>query len=170
MKKSELKTLNYLEFKNGDRRIVMLNTSEGDISVANSTMDIHDFHRLYDHFSLDCFNNDLIDVSESKLLGDVVKVYGRYGNLLWERPGEFENGEWVYWSGNCPTIGKIVRKRGNCYILEETYNGEVYDSCHESNIRVATRSEVDKHLKLKPREVTIEEIQKELGYKIKIVE
>ena len=63
---------------------------------------------------------------------------------------EFKVGDWVYWSGNCQTVGKIKAHAkpiiGLCFELSETHKDTKYDSCHVDNLRKATSEEIETHL------------------------
>jgi hypothetical protein len=69
---------------------------------------------------------------------------------------KFKLGDWVYWSGQGPTVAKIAGTPNNnpynqCYHLTCTFKDEqrgikAYDSCHENNLRLATKEEIIDHL------------------------
>ena len=87
MKKSDLKTGMYLRLDIGRDRIVMLNTTQGDITVDKDIMDCDGFHRLYDHYSMDCWDKNL-ETRPGHCIGNVIEVFNSYGVSVWKKTHE----------------------------------------------------------------------------------
>lgn len=87
MKKQDLKSGMYIEFECGNRRLILLNTHEGDV-MSNIDTNYGDLKRLVNFFELDNLTEDLRDNTRHNQLGDIVKVYNNYAKLIWERPEE----------------------------------------------------------------------------------
>jgi len=86
MKKQDLKTGMQVETTRGEKRYVLLGTESGDITTNSNTTDCNGFHRLYNTWELSNWNNDLTHKDDkTHKIGDIVKVYGFWGNLIWER-------------------------------------------------------------------------------------
>ena len=90
MKKQDLKSGMYIEFEDGSRRVILLNTSDGDTmsNIYAENCRYGDFARLINFFELKYLTEDLKDDTRHNQLGDVVKVYSHYAKLIWERPEE----------------------------------------------------------------------------------
>jgi len=85
MKKYELRTGMQIETERGEKRYVLLGTENGDITTSNSTTTVHGFERLYNTWELNNWNDDLTHITKAHMIGDIIKVYGFWGNLIWER-------------------------------------------------------------------------------------
>lgn len=176
MEKKDLKTGMQVEFENGERRLILLDTEKGDVvSNVDATIDSFGRRRLTNYYGLNNWNDDLTKVIEHDPLTDIVKVYGMYGNIIWERKEVPEYVELLvdnygYKNGD---IAKVVEERSSSYVVFAP--NRVSDSCFTPNVRYltlytkpSTKEAYDAQHKAK--KMTIKEIQSELGYKIEIVE
>jgi len=87
MKRSELKSGMMLEFTNSSiKRLVLLDTEKGD-TTCDLNLDIYQTggFRHGNYFDLINWNEDLTAAEKNSALGDIIKVYSMYGELIWER-------------------------------------------------------------------------------------
>lgn len=137
MKKSELKTGMYLEFKNGTKKLVLLNTSQGDVvsnieaENCNHIADINS-PRLYNFYPLNHLSENLEEIGHDHIIGDVVKVYGMYGKLLWGRRDIIQ----IDW-------GRLPRLKSSLS------GGEVQVTSHKNNFAEVIVVRKGSHLPLK---------------------
>lgn len=62
---------------------------------------------------------------------------------------KFKAGDWVYWGGSSPTIGRIIRhcnEFADSWVLETANGKGKYDSCSENNLTHITPQEIESHL------------------------
>ena len=90
MKKQDLKSGMYIEFECGKRSVILLNTESGDIMSDVKTENCHygEFDRLFNFYELNNLTEDLKEVDNRGIIGNVVKIYSHYAKLIWERPEE----------------------------------------------------------------------------------
>ena len=159
MEKKDLKTGYTVEFRNGDRGKVMLNTTNGDIIAGNLENDI-----VCRWSHLVGISKDLTTRSKIKEF-DIVKVYDincfnvygasilTVGPLLWERPENIEliKGNWykdtttlegkyfVHYSGErFDNYGFDTAGHWNEYIA--------FPTCHDKLLVKATEEEIEERL------------------------
>ena len=92
-----------------------------------------------------------MNVNVIKLDDNSINIDG----VIYEKKPEpkplFKIGDWVYWGGQMPTIGRISGRSGGefskCWILDNTgKSANEYNSCHESYLRLATPQEIELYL------------------------
>ena len=94
MKKSDLKTGMHLKFNSGSVVAVLLGTENGDKHCRVDPKSYGGFHqeidRLFDYYGLENYAEDLREINNINITGDVDEVYSMYGNLLWKRKSIFQ--------------------------------------------------------------------------------
>jgi len=159
MEKKDLKTGYTVEFRNGDRGKVMLNTTNGDIIAGNLENDI-----VCHYKPLLSISKDLTTRSKIKEF-DIVKVYDincfnvygasilNVGPLLWERPENIEliKGDW--YKDTTTLEGKYFvhysGKRFSNYGFDTAGNWSeyiVFPTCHDKLLVKATEKEIKEKL------------------------
>jgi len=162
MKKSDLKSGMILEFENKEQRLVMLGTKIGDITCQyqNPKKFYGNIVRPHDYYELDKIEEDL---TSSRILGNVNKVYGMYGELIWERKEEFkiEVGKWYKTLKHifhvvenddlkyCTIYGFILDGEHKGWFKNGSFNASKSAPCPV--LREATTEEVETALKIEAK-------------------
>jgi hypothetical protein len=90
-------------------------------------------------------NVNIIKVSDT-----IIDIDGEIYEKKPKLEPKFKISDWVYWSGQVPTIGRISKhcdEFADSWTLDNFEGNSIYSSCSESNLRLATNEEIELHLR-----------------------